>query len=315
MLKKMIIKRVIVTTCVIFALILLCVIPKNSSELEINQKLEYTSKEVNTHTIFLLDSNNYVAMTNVLVQKTETVGLARELLEVLITEGAGESKIPSGFKSTIPEDTKINNVTYEEGLLKVDLTNDAFNTKPDMEEKVLESIIYTLTSIKDVKKVMLFINGEVLSKLPNSKIILPSVLDRSYGINKKYDFTSLDNLLSLTVYYINEYNDQFYYVPVTSYINDNREKISIIVDELSSNSSYTSNLMSFLSSDTKLLSSQSVDKTLRLEFNDAIFSNIDEKDILEEVIYTISLSVFDNYDADKVVFISNNEEILTKSIE
>ena len=89
MLKKMIIKRIIVTTCVIFALVLLYVIPKNSSDLEISQKLEYTSKEVNTHTIFLLDSNNYVAMTNVLVEKTATASLARELLEVLITEGTG----------------------------------------------------------------------------------------------------------------------------------------------------------------------------------------------------------------------------------
>lgn len=315
MLKKLIIKRIIVTTCVIFALILLYVIPKNNDALEINQELEYTSKEVNTHTIFLLDSNNYVAMTKVLVEKEETVNVARELLDVLITEGAGESKIPSGFRSVIPEDTKINNITYEEGLLKVDLSAAAFETKEDMEEKVLESIIYTLTSVKDVKKIMLFIDGKVLSKLPNSNTILPTILDRSYGINKRYDFMSLDNLLSLTIYYINEYNNQFYYVPVTSYINDTREKISIIVDELSSSNLYTSDLMSFLSNDIKLISSQNTDQTLRLEFNDAIFSNIDEKDILEEVIYTISLSVFDNYNANKVVFVSNNEEILTKSIE
>lgn len=315
MLKKLIIKRIIVTTCVIFALILLYVIPKNNDALEINQELEYTSKEVNTHTIFLLDSNNYVAMTKVLVEKEETVNVARELLDVLITEGSGESKIPSGFRSVIPEDTKINNITYEEGLLKVDLSAAAFETKEDMEEKILESIIYTLTSVKDVKKIMLFIDGKVLSKLPNSNTILPTILDRSYGINKRYDFMSLDNLLSLTIYYINEYNNQFYYVPVTSYINDTREKISIIVDELSSSNLYTSDLMSFLSNDIKLIFSQNTDQTLRLEFNDAIFSNIDEKDILEEVIYTISLSVFDNYNANKVVFVSNNEEILTKSIE
>lgn len=315
MLKKLIIKRIIVTTCVIFALILLYVIPKNNDALEINQELEYTSKEVNTHTIFLLDSNNYVAMTKVLVEKEETVNVARELLDVLITEGAGESRIPSGFRSVIPEDTKINNITYEEGLLKVDLSAAVFETKEDMEEKVLESIIYTLTSVKDVKKIMLFIDGKVLSKLPNSNTILPTILDRSYGINKRYDFMSLDNLLSLTIYYINEYNNQFYYVPVTSYINDTREKISIIVDELSSSNLYTSDLMSFLSNDIKLISSQNTDQTLRLEFNDAIFSNIDEKNILEEVIYTISLSVFDNYNANKVIFVSNNEEILTKSIE
>jgi germination protein M len=315
MLKKIIIKRVILTTCVVFALGLLYLIPKNESQLSVNQKLEYTSKEVDTHTVFLLDSNNYVAMTSVMVQNKEPVNLARELLEVLITEGTGESKIPSGFKSIIPEGTVINNLSMEDGLMKVDLSNTALDVREDLEEKMVESIVYTLTSIKDVKKVMLFINGEVLSRLPKSDIVLPSTLDRSYGINKKYNFMSLDNLLSLTIYYVNEYNDKFYYVPVTEYVNDNRDKISIIVDELSSNSFYNSDLMSFLSKDAKLLSSQNDDHTLKLEFNDAIFSDMDEKNILEEVVYSISLSAFDNCDATKVIFMNNNKEILSKSLE
>ena len=54
--------------------------------------------------------------------------------------------------------------------------------------------------------------------------------------------------------------------------------------------------MSYLNSNTKLLEiSESVD-SLDLVFNSYIFSDVDEKEILEEVIYTISLSVKDNYD-------------------
>ena len=49
---------------------------------------------------------------------------------------------------------------------------------------------------------------------------------------------------------------------------------------------------------------------LELTFNSYIFSDIDNKDILEEVVYTICLSVKDNYDVDEVVIKSEDEEIL-----
>ena len=36
----------------------------------------------------------------------------------------------------------------------------------------------------------------------------------------------------VTVYYLNKNNNYFYYVPVTRMVNDDREKIKIIIDEL-----------------------------------------------------------------------------------
>ena len=69
-------------------------------------------------------------------------------------------------------------------------------------------------------------------------------------------------------------------------------------------------LMSFLNQDTKLLSSSIENKIMTLKFNEAIFNSIEEKDILEEVIYTISLSIKDNYDVNEVIFNVENEEIL-----
>ena len=55
-----------------------------------------------------------------------------------------------------------------------------------------------------------------------------------------------------------------------------------------------------------------------LVFNSYIFNDYDKKDILEEVIDTISLSVNDNYDVDEVVFYVDKEEIcksVLKTIE
>ena len=55
-----------------------------------------------------------------------------------------------------------------------------------------------------------------------------------------------------------------------------------------------------------------------LNFNENIFSDAEEKNILEEVIYTISLSVCDNYDVSGVVINVDDEEIyktVLKTIE
>ena len=76
--------------------------------------------------------------------------------------------------------------------------------------------------------------------------------------------------------------------------------------------------MSYLNNDTKILSVNEENDELTLNFNSAIFNDINTKDILEEVIYTISMSVSDNYEVKNVIFNVENEEIhksVLKSIE
>ena len=134
-------------------------------------------------------------------------------------------------------------------------------------------------------------------------------MDRSFGINKEYDLTSTDSINQVTVYYVDEYNDSYYYVPVTKYLNDDRDKIKIIIDELTSANMYQTNLMSFLNSNTELLDIQQSENVLSLNFNSYTFNDATKKDILEEVIYTICLSVGDNYNVEEVVFQVDTEEV------
>lgn len=323
MLKKISIRKFLVSTAALMALFLVYLIPKENSyslKDQIKQELIYTDKEAITSPIFLLDRNNMLARTKVVVENQENIeSRAKELLEVLIKNGAGESKIPSGFTAILPSETKIISMHYQDALLKVNFSKELLEeVKAEEEEKIVEAIVYTLTTIPEVKEIILYIDGDVLTYLPKSKITLPSTLDRSFGINKQYDLKDNKNITRVTVYYVSKYNDDFYYVPVTKYMNDDREKIKIIIDELASAPLYNSNLMSFLNQNTKLLATeQSVDR-LELDFNQAIFDDIDEKNILEEVVYTISLSVADNYAVSEVVFDVESEEIcksVLKSIE
>lgn len=313
MLKKMSIKKIFVSTSVLFALFLVYLIPKESINTldNVKQELEYVDKNVITSNIYLLDSNSYLGRTTVLVntQSSEIEARAKELIEILIKDGVGESKIPNGFKSIIPSDTKILSIKYEQGVLKINMSEELLNVNESLEEKVVEAIVYTLTTIKEVDKIILYVEGDVLTKLPKTKINLPSTLDKNFGINKKYDLTSTQDINQVTVFYINKFNEDYYYVPVTKYINDDREKIRIVIDELTSSSNYNSNLMSFLNSNTELLSVNNSDNIMELEFNNSILNNFNTKDILEEVIYTIALSVDANYDIEKLVFSVDSEEI------
>lgn len=313
MIKRKIMRKLIVTSSILFAFILVYFIPKDKELKNVKEELEYNYKDVVKETIYLLDNNNYLGKAEIVLSTNDTVTMVRELLETLITDGIGEDKIPNGFTSIIPSDTKINSIELDKGILKVDFSKELLDVKKELEEKVIESIIYTVTEVNEIDKVVIFVDGKILTKLPKSNINLPTTLDRSFGINKKYDITTFKDITSVTIYYINKHNNNTYYVPVTKYINDDREKIEIIIDELTTSPIYTSNLMSYLNSNTKLLKSN-IDKDLMsLEFNDYIFNDYEDKKILEEVIYTISLSIYDNYNVREVSFINDSKEVYTSS--
>jgi germination protein M len=310
MLKQKMIRKIIVASCALFALLLLYLVPNKEAKLKVSENLEYTPS-ISTSSIYLLDDYNYLGKTEVVINNTDIEEKIKESLNVLINGGTLENRIPNGFKAIIPSDTKILSVKYEDGLAKIDFSKEILDIDISLEEKMIEAIVYTATSIDEVDKVIIYVEGDILSKLPKTKINLPSTLDRSFGINKVYDFTKTDDINQVTIYYLKKNNDDFYYIPVTKYLNDSRDKIKIIIDELTSYNTYNTNLMSYLNSNTELLAIEEQENILELTFNSYIFSDVSDKEILEEVIYTICLSVKDNYDVDEVVIKNEEEPVIT----
>ena len=307
-------KKLLICSIVIFSIFLLCIFPHKDKKINIKEELSY-NENVKTSPIFLLDSNNYIACTKIISKEKSIEKKAMELLESLIIDGPKQDNIPNGFKAVIPSGTKIYSLKYKDNVIKVNFSKELMNTKKEMEEHIIEAIVYTLTNINDVKYIIIYLENELLTKLPKSKTNLPSTLDRSFGINKEYNINKLDNINKTTIYYINTYNNKPYYVPVTKVNNDSRNKIEIIIDELSSNNTYKTNLMSYLNSNTKLINAEEKENELRLSFNNSILDSINEQTILEEVIYTISLSVKDNYNVDSVIFNVDNKEIYKSVIK
>ena len=313
------IRKIIIATGALFALFLIYLIPnENVNDLESKQELEYINLDVKTNPIFLLNSNNYLGRCEIVINSNNPTNQIKELLQVLISGGEGENRIPNGFKSILPSDTKILSIDLNDGIVKINFSKELLDIDESLEEKMIEAIVYTVTTIDEVKSVIIYVDGDILTKLPKTEINLPTTLDRSFGINKTNDLTSTKDFNQVTIYYVNKYNDNTYYVPVTKYLNDKRDKISIVIDELTSLKTYTGNLMSYLNSNTKLLKVQEEADFLQLTFNSYIFDDVNNKDILEEVIYTICLSINDNYDVKEVIFDYENEEIyktVLKSIE
>ena len=73
--------------------------------------------------------------------------------------------------------------------------------------------------------------------------------------------------------------------------------------------------MSYLNAGAVLEDYELLDSNLKLNFNELLLNDINKKNLLEEVIYTISLSM-DNYynNLETVSFYINNEEVYTVNI-
>ena len=310
MLKKMSIRKIIMATFTLMVLLILCLIDKNDKEIELDtSNIEYIYSNM-LDSIYLLDKNDYVALTSITNCDCDILDKSKDLLNGLIIDGAKSAIIPNGFRSIIPTGTSILDVKLDNKVLTVNFSKELLDISSEYEEAMIESIVYTLTSIEGIDKVNIQVEGKELTKLPHSKKNIPTSLDKSYGINKVYDINNTKDIDSITLYYVNSYNDNKYYVPVTKYINnDSQDKIKVIIEQLSNSLTYESNLMSYLSDSAKLLDYEIDDKTIKLNFNNMILSDISSNNILEEVVYTIGYSINEVVDADEVVFYVNNEKI------
>lgn len=294
MLKRFSINKIIKISLILFVFIMFYMFPKNNNY-ELNTSYVMGG---NFHDIYLLDSNNYVSKTTIAVSSIEEEKLAKDLLTSLIINSKNKSKIPDGFKGIIPKETKIQRISINNKYLTVSFNENILKTKD--KEKMLECIIYTLTSINNVDYIKILVNDK-------ENDYFDYEYSRRFGINKEYDLTTLNDINDITLYYVSTYNDVNYYIPVTKYFNSNEDKIKVIIKELSSKSSYQSNLMSYLNYDTKLINYNIDNNELFLYFDKSILSDDDK--ILEEVIYSISYSIKDSLSVSNIHFYVDNKEI------
>ena len=294
-------------------LILLLLFPASKQYSLEDDKIVKTSSSVKKNEVFLIDKDGYVARCLVEINAETDEQYAKKLIELLTIGGKYEQKIPNGFRAILPTDLKVNSVNINGSDITIDLSKEFYDLSSNDDEKAIEALTFNLTSINGVSNLYINIDNEPLKVFPISKKNVIQPFNKQDGINKNFDLSSYKNINSVIVYYVSKGNSNYYYVPVTKITNDNREKIKIIIDELTSSHIYETNLMSFLNYNAKLISYELTDDVLTLNFNNFLFDDENTKSILEEVIYSISLSVRDNYDVKEVIFTVDGKEI-TKSV-
>lgn len=318
MLKKSSIKKVCLAAFCLLILLILYLFPRNSNkESTLSPKTTYSVSNVQD-TIYLIDKNDYVARVNISISSEDSEKKALEMISYLTIDSNNSNLIPNGFKPIIPSKTKVLSSSLDDGNLKINFSKELLEIDIKNEVKMVESLVYSLTSIEGIKSITILVEGEILNKLPHSKEFLDNPLDRSYGINKSYDMDNLKGTSKTTLYYLSKYDGYYYYVPVTKVSNNDKEKIEVIIKELTSSPIYQTNLMSYLNSETTLQNYKMLDNELSLDFNSAILSDVTNKNLLEEVTYAINLSIKDNYGIETVSYNVNDEKIATfdlKSLE
>lgn len=306
MLKSRAIRKIFITTLSLFIFLVVYSLPilDNSYVLKTNLEIESTTG-LATDNIYLLNDDGYLVKSRVLLEGTTLEDRIAEVLDQLTVRD--ENHFPKGLFPYIPKGTKVLNILHGEGKVTVDFSHEFLNMDVYTEKQIISGVVFSILDLGDVEEVIILVEGEVLREYPNTKEGLSSPLTKNIGINQEYNLTSRDDISKVVIYYLSRINDEMYYVPVTKYLNDSRDKIKIIIDELSTSYIYEPNLMSFLHSQVELLDYYEQENVLFLNFNKFLFDSDDK--VLEEVLYSISYSVFDNYDVSMVMFEVNDQYV------
>lgn len=287
--------KIFVSTLIFGLLLLFYLVPSPSFEVEINEK---DSNKEFENVVYLLDDDNYVSRVISYYDETDIEKVIRNKINILIN---GDKNL-NNFYSLIPKKTILKDISVNKDSVYLNFSKEFLNVNKYIEESMVESIVYTLTEINGINNVYINVDGEKFVMLPNSKKVIPYPLTRSFGINKKYDLDSLNDIDKTIIYFVKKYDSSEYYVPITKVSNLSSSKIDIIIDELKSTVNAQDNLSSFISDNVVLEESKIIDDKIDLVFNEYIFSDSSKKTILEEVKYVVSQSIFDNLDVKEVIF-------------
>ena len=88
-------------------------------------------------------------------------------------------------------------------------------------------------------------------------------------------------------------------------LNDNTDKLEIIINELTSKVSYQTGLISYLKA-SREINYQYIDDIMEINIKKELFNSLNNSNLLEKVIYSINLSIEDNYNVKSIIYLVDN---------
>ncbi|CQR48062.1 Spore germination protein GerM [Paraliobacillus sp. PM-2] len=252
--------------------------------------------------LYLLNEEGLIVPQTVELPKTDTV--AQQVLEYLIKDGPVSSMLPNGFEAVLPAGTQIIGLNLQaDGTLIVDVSEEFTNYQPQEEEEIIQAMTYTLTQFDNVDRITLWINGYEQSEMPVNGTPLQEGYSRADGINiYSPDGIDLMDSKAVTLYYPMQQDEQFYYVPVTQYVEmDEQTDYQSMVQALLEGPSYSSNLLNVFNPNVSILDEPTVDDgVLRVMFSKEILNDENTSSISDEVMETLVRTLTDKTEVDAV---------------
>lgn len=302
MLKKKALNRIFITTIIFFVVFTIY----SLIDIPVTEEIKKENKE-ELSSIYTLNDDGYISKTEVYVSKAISLeDKIKEKLEIMIEENNKNALLPSYFNPILPENTQIEEVIVEDSLVKIYFSKELLNITESQSEQMIEAIVYTITD-EEILGIEIYVEESLLKYVPHTNKQLPTILTKDFGINKTYEISSNKDIVKLVMSYYGKENDEYYEIPVTKYLNDDREKIEIIIEELD-NIKANTNLLTLVEN-IKLLDYEINKNSLTINLN---------KDLSEEEETILLKSIFNNYDVEKIEILVQNEkkqEKIKKDIE
>ena len=302
MIKKITFKKIVISSLLLLLAIIMYSYPKQLSETNYKPSIK-------NQNIYLPDKQNFIAMTKITINNSSIEKSIPQIINCLIKENKFNKKIPIGFKPILPKGTVLLDFSLNNNLLKLNFNEHFLNISINDEEKAIEALIFSLTELEKIDKIMIFINGQKLTKLPKSNKNLGLYLDRSYGINKIYNINSINNSSIYTIYYLSKYNNNKYYVPISFITNNNKNDLRVLIKHLQTNPITKNNLSSQINKQIKLMNYEINENNVLLDFNNVILQLFSNDKLKEEIEYSIAYSIYDTLNIKKIEILVNNTKI------
>lgn len=255
------------------------------------------------YTVYLQDSNGYLAPIALPMAIAEGEDIATKMLEVMVDQGIYSTSLPADFRAMIPQGTEIlgYELNKETGLATVNFSQSFVDYNAADERAIVEAITWTLTSLEGVDAVVIQVDGTPLEEMPVAQFPVDHSLTRDIGINIELaEGVNYSKAAPVTLYFSSQtINDEQYFVPITRMINRGADSQAVAaIEELIAGPQNTKSLQPVILPDVTVAGIDEYEGVVHIDLEDESY----EPGVFvpSEMLKAVILSVAENTGIDSV---------------
>lgn len=252
-------------------------------------------------TVYVQDREGYLMPISYPWNSEDPAVLAQTSMDILVKDGIHASLIPSGFTATLPEGTGIKvTLKPEQKMALVELSKEFATYNKDDERKVMESIVWSLTSQPNVEQVQLWMDAKKLNEMPVDHTPIHARLSRQIGINLEKESTvSYLHSMPVTLYF-SSYTEEgkAYFVPVTRLVEPSSDPVRTTLEQIIAGPLNQKAMNRVVTQETKINDIVANGDMLTVDLADSMFEKGDQ--IPAELLKAVVLSLTEQQGVKKV---------------